>query len=392
MNVMRLQQYLARAGVTSRRKAEDLIRAGRVSINDKTAQIGAVVGENDVVRMDGERVRLPQRTVVIMLNKPKGYTTTHEDKHAEKLVYELVPEHLGLHSVGRLDKDTEGLLLLTNDGELTQFLSHPRNQIPKLYRAWSKRGRLSEEDCRKLTQGVMLGDGLAKAVEARAAKEGVKLVLTEGKKREVRRMLGNIGHPVERLVRLAVGPIELGELGLGEWRYLSPEEVRLLKHNAPVQGLRPPSERRTSRPQVRAARGKHEAKPPREKTGIKKTSSRTSFLAKTAGSARKADSSPNKPWQEQPRAPKPKRSFGPGEAVRKPKPENPLARGKAQQQPRPSRKKQPEQGQDSRPVSQKPTRAVQSSREHLSSRKGVGTNQRSANRSSHPGPRRTNKK
>lgn len=225
---MRLQQFLARAGVTSRRKAEDLIRAGRVTINEQVASIGAVVQPGDIVRLDGERVRMPQKKVVIALHKPKGYTTTHEDEHAEKIVYELVPKHPGLHAVGRLDKDTEGLLLLTNDGHLTQHLTHPRNQVPKLYRAWCKNGRVSQKACQQLVQGVVLGDGLAQALEAHPARNGVKLVLTEGRKREVRRMLNKVGYPVERLVRLAVGPIELGELEAGEWRYLTPDEIKLL--------------------------------------------------------------------------------------------------------------------------------------------------------------------
>ncbi|MDX2005718.1 MAG: pseudouridine synthase [Meiothermus sp.] len=250
---MRLQQYLARSGVTSRRKAEELIRAGRVTINNQVAELGAVVGERDVVRLDGERVRMPTRSVVIALNKPKGYTTTHEDEHAEKLVYQLVPEHPGLHSVGRLDKDTEGLLLLTNDGNLTQKLTHPSNEVPKLYRVWSKKGRLSVLECQRLIEGLMLGDGFAKAVEAVPTKEGAKLVLTEGRKREVRRMLGKLGHPVERLVRLAVGVIELGELKPGEYRYLEPPEVQLLMEGAAPPKLRKPTpaakQRRAPKPQ-----------------------------------------------------------------------------------------------------------------------------------------------
>jgi 23S rRNA pseudouridine2605 synthase len=236
---MRLQQYLARAGVTSRRKAEELIRAGRISVNDQVADIGAAVGETDIVRMDGERIRLPQKVIVIALHKPKGFTTTHEDHHADRLVYDLVPEYPGLHSVGRLDKDTEGLLLLTNDGNLTQFLSHPSNQIPKLYRAWTKRGKVSYPDCARLQEGVLLSDGLAKAVQASPAKDGVKLVLAEGRKREVRRMLGKLGYPVERLVRLAVGPIELGDMAAGEWRYLVPEEVELLRKPFVVKAKTP---------------------------------------------------------------------------------------------------------------------------------------------------------
>lgn len=264
---MRLQQFLARSGITSRRKAEDLIRAGRVAVNGQTAQIGTVVQESDSVTLDGERVRLPHKTVVILLHKPKGYTATHEDEHAEKLVYELVPEHPGLHSVGRLDKDTEGLLLLTNDGNLTQLLTHPRNEVPRLYRAWSKRGKVSEEDCRKLVEGVMLSDGLARALEARPAKDGVKLVLAEGRKREVRRMLGKIKHPVVRLVRLAVGPVELGELEAGDWRYLSAEEIEFLraslrsgkKAKRPMLGSKvEPSHKTTRQAGSKEARAEHQ--------------------------------------------------------------------------------------------------------------------------------------
>jgi len=232
MVVMRLQQFLARAGVASRRKAEELIRAGRVTINQQVAMIGAVVQPGDIVRLDGERVHTPQKNVVIALHKPRGYTTTHKDQHAEKLVYELVPKHPGLHAVGRLDKDTEGLLLLTTDGQLTQRLTHPRYQVPKLYRAWCKNGRVSQEACRHLVQGVLLEDGLAKALVAHPAKGGVRLVLAEGRKREVRRMLNKLGYPVERLLRLAVGPVELGDLEAGEWRYLSPEEIEQLYTSA----------------------------------------------------------------------------------------------------------------------------------------------------------------
>lgn len=242
MVCMRLQQFLARAGIASRRKAEDLIRSGRVSINNQVVGIGAVVQTGDIVRLDGERVRMPQKNVVIALHKPKGYTTTHEDEHAEKLVYELVPKHPGLHSVGRLDKDTEGLLLLTNDGHLTQLLTHPRNQVRKLYRAWCKRGRVSKEACQQLVQGVMLGDGLARALEAQPVKDGIKLVMTEGRKREVRRMLSKVGYPVERLIRLAVGPIELGDLEAGTWRYLTPEEIKLLYASAGLAQMRKPAQ------------------------------------------------------------------------------------------------------------------------------------------------------
>jgi len=232
---MRLQQFLARAGVASRRKAEDLIREGRVTINDQIAGIGSSVSESDVVCLDGERVRLPEKKVVIALHKPVGVTTTKSDPHAERTVYQLVPDVPGLHPVGRLDKDSEGLLLLTNDGDLTLKLTHPRYGVRKVYRAWCKQGRVSEADCKRLVEGVELDDGLAQALEAEPTQEGARIVMAEGKKREVRRMLGRLGYPVTRLVRLQVGPIKLGKLNPGEWRYLTPEEVGLLQGQKPLK-------------------------------------------------------------------------------------------------------------------------------------------------------------
>lgn len=286
MEGMRLQQFLARAGIASRRKAEDLIRAGRVTINHQVAAIGARVGSGDLVMLDGERVRQPHKKVVIALNKPLDYTTTHEDKHAQKLVYDLVPKHPGLHAIGRLDKDTEGLLLLTNDGDLTQLLTHPRNQVPRLYRVWSQRGRVNKETCRRLIQGVMLEDGLARALEATPTHDGVRLVLAEGRKREVRRMLGKVGHPVKRLVRLAVGPMGLGELEVGAWRYLSSQEIRLLRSISQPARARKPAQTQpqkpldshgqrasTARPKAATARPSAAArsKPPSPKTGVRGT-------------------------------------------------------------------------------------------------------------------------
>lgn len=390
---MRLQQYLARAGVASRRKAEELIRAGRVSINDQVAEVGATVGQGDTVRLDGERVRLPQKTVTIALNKPKGYTTTHEDAHAERLVYELVPEHPGLHSVGRLDKDTEGLLLLTNDGELTQFLSHPKNAVPKLYRAWSKRGRLSEEDCRRLEEGVMLGDGVAKALEVRPAKEGATLVLTEGRKREVRRMLGRVGHPVLRLVRLAVGPVELGELGSGEWRYLSADEVRVLYANAPVAWLK----RRSEKPRAQTQGGNTPASSTR-KSGTREGPSGSNTGPASKGKAARDPSRRirRECFQAEDRSRSSGTRGGSGDSPRG------SARGK------PAQRGMSESGKGSNPAfqGQKPQgerggskaargggrRTVESSREHLSGRGRPGSDQRAADRSAHPRTRRANKK
>ncbi|WP_353513825.1 pseudouridine synthase [Thermus sp. LT1-2-5] len=224
---MRLQAFLARAGVASRRKAEALIREGLVRVNGVVAHLGQKVGLEDVVEVAGKRVVLPER-VILALHKPKGYTTTRLDPHAQRTVYELVPDIPGLHPVGRLDRDSEGLLLFTNDGELTFRLTHPRHGVQKVYRVWTEGGTLPEGVCRRLLQGVRLEDGPAKALACRPAPGGALLTLAEGKKREVRRMLKAVGYPVKRLLRVQVGPIRLGNLPPGKWRRLSPEEEKAL--------------------------------------------------------------------------------------------------------------------------------------------------------------------
>lgn len=226
--MMRLQAFLARAGVGSRRKAEALIREGRVRVNGEVAHLGQRVGPGDVVEVDGKRVEPPRERVVLALHKPKGYTTTRFDPHAAHTVYELLPEIPGLHPVGRLDRDSEGLLLFSNDGALTFRLTHPRHGVRKVYRVWTERGTLPEAVCRKLVQGVVLEDGPAKALACRPAPGGAFLTLAEGRKREVRRMLLAVGYPVKRLLRVQMGPIRLGNLPPGRWRRLSEEEVAAL--------------------------------------------------------------------------------------------------------------------------------------------------------------------
>lgn len=225
---MRLQAFLARAGVGSRRQAEALIRQGRVRVNSEVAQLGTKVAPGDVVEVDGRRVEAPAERVVLALHKPRGYTTTRHDPHAAHTVYELLPKIPGLHPVGRLDRDSEGLLLLTNDGDLTHRLTHPRFGVRKVYRVWTEGGTLPKEVCRRLLLGVDLEDGPAKALACRPAPGGAVLVLAEGRKREVRRMLQRVGYPVRRLLRLQVGPIRLGDLPPGKWRRLSEREVQAL--------------------------------------------------------------------------------------------------------------------------------------------------------------------
>lgn len=232
---LRLQTFLARAGVASRRKAEELIRQGRVRVNGAVATLGQKVSPKDVVEVDGKRVEPLAERVVLALHKPRGYTTTRHDPHAQKTVFDLLPNIPGLHPIGRLDRDSEGLLLFTNDGSLTLRLTHPRYGVKKVYRVYTERGTLPRSVCQRLLEGVELEDGLARAIACRPAPGGALLTLAEGRKREVRRMLQVVGYPVTRLVRLQVGPIHLGHLPPGKWRRLSPEEVEALLRETSVE-------------------------------------------------------------------------------------------------------------------------------------------------------------
>ncbi|WP_114313978.1 pseudouridine synthase [Thermus caldifontis] len=232
---LRLQTFLARAGVASRRKAEELIRQGRVRVNGALATLGQKVSPKDVVEVDGKRVEPLAERVVLALNKPRGYTTTRHDPHAQKTVFDLLPPIPGLHPIGRLDRDSEGLLLFTNDGSLTLRLTHPRYGVKKVYRVYTERGTLPRSVCQRLLEGVELEDGLARAIACRPAPGGALLTLAEGRKREVRRMLKKVGYPVKRLLRLQVGPIRLGQLPPGKWRRLSPEEVEALFQETSVE-------------------------------------------------------------------------------------------------------------------------------------------------------------
>ena len=224
----RLQKYLARAGVASRRKAEELIRAGRVTVDGRVARLGERVEPGAEVRVDGEVVRPPKERVVIALNKPRGYATTRDDPHAERTVFDLLPDVPGLTYVGRLDKESEGLLLFTNWGELAHRLTHPRYQVEKVYRVYTKRGTVPRRLLNRLRAGVVEGGERLFAKRAEPAPGGALITLTEGKKREVRRMMRAIGYPVSRLVRLSFGPVALSGLAPGRYRRLSEEEVRRL--------------------------------------------------------------------------------------------------------------------------------------------------------------------
>ena len=225
----RLQKFLARAGVASRRKAEDLIRAGRVTVNGDAAVLGQKVAGEEI-RVDGNIVDKPEQTVTYMLNKPAGYLSTVQDERGRPTVMDLVPPAPGLHPVGRLDKDSEGLLLLSNDGELTLQLTHPRFEHEKTYRVWCRQGALDAGALAALEGGVTLDDGPAKALVAKLAEGGCTVVLAEGRNRQVRRMLAAVGYAVTRLQRTRVGGLELGGLGSGDYRKLTDADLAKLRY------------------------------------------------------------------------------------------------------------------------------------------------------------------
>jgi len=236
---MRLQKFLSRAGVASRREAEGIMAQGRVKVNGRRVVTpgSKVVPGRDRVEVDGREVRLdPTRWLV--LNKPRGTLTTRKDPQGRPTVYSLLPDGSdSLRYVGRLDMNTEGLLIFTNDGDAVHGLLHPSSEVSREYRAWV-RGIPSVRTVERLAQGVKLEDGLARPEEVRVLRASeekgaiVSLVLREGRKREVRRLLKAVGHPVRRLRRVRFGPLRLTDLKPGEWRELSLSEVRALRRAA----------------------------------------------------------------------------------------------------------------------------------------------------------------
>jgi 23S rRNA pseudouridine2605 synthase len=225
----RVHKVLARAGVASRRRCEELIEEGRVEINGVVVELGARVDvEHDIVTVDGAFVPLAPDAVYYLLNKPSGHVTTAHDPQGRPTVVELVPAEPRVVPVGRLDLDTEGLLLLTNDGELTHRLTHPSFGVEKEYLA-EVEGTPSRAALRRLREGVELDDGLTAPAKVSLAPPNVlRLVIHEGRNRQVRRMCSAVGHPVRRLVRVRIGPLAIGTLAPGTWRALDGAEVRAL--------------------------------------------------------------------------------------------------------------------------------------------------------------------
>jgi len=245
MSMERLQKVMAAAGIASRRASEELIAQGRVTVNGDVAELGRKVdAARDDIRLDGERVNVDVDLVHVMLNKPQGVVSTADDPEGRPTVTDLVTLPQRLFPVGRLDIDSEGLLLLTNDGELTNALLHPSSQVPKVYVALV-RGTVKDRTVARLREGIELDDGLARpteleVLESQRDRTLVQLTMTEGRKREVRRMMAEVSHPVIRLARVAFAGVELGNLGQGNWRFLTQQEIGRL--HAAVEGRTGPPE------------------------------------------------------------------------------------------------------------------------------------------------------
>jgi 23S rRNA pseudouridine2605 synthase len=225
---VRLNAYLARAGVASRRGADHLVRAGRVRVNGEVAGLATFVGERDRVEVDGRPVDL-EPPAYVLLHKPAGVVTTTRDPQGRPTVIGLVEHDLRVVPVGRLDADTTGVLLLTNDGPLAHRLMHPRYEVEKVYEA-EVEGEPSDEVLRRLAEGVELEDGRTAPARVRRLGRGrIELAVHEGRKHQVKRMCEAVGHPVRRLHRSSYAGLTVAGLAPGEWRELSEDEVARLR-------------------------------------------------------------------------------------------------------------------------------------------------------------------
>ncbi|HEX8829675.1 MAG TPA: pseudouridine synthase, partial [Longimicrobium sp.] len=276
---VRLQAFLAHAGIASRRAAEELIASGRVFVNGESVTAPGIKVRPgvDEIQVEGQTVEV-QPITWIALHKPKGYVTTRDDQYGRKTVYDLLPERYhGLFHVGRLDRDSEGIILLTNDGTLANRMLHPSFGVTKEY--WADvEGKPTAEEMHRLTEGVDDAGEILKAESVRRLHQTgehehrLSIVLVEGKNREVRRMLDAVGHPVNRLIRRRFGPVALGELKPGKWRVITEAELAGLRrkpkaaasaeHGDTADAAESPG---GDRPPRRATHGAYSESPPAKK-------------------------------------------------------------------------------------------------------------------------------
>lgn len=237
MEKIRLQKLLADAGCCSRRKAEELIRGGRVYVNGRKAVLGDKANDKDVIQLDGERIHIDKRRrkIYLMLNKPRGYVTTNSDELGRRTVMDLVRDvDDRVYPIGRLDRNSEGLLLFTNDGDFANMIMHPSRHISKTYRV-TVPSTVTEEQLTALSAGVTLDDGtktLPAHVETEldtAERSVLRITIFEGRNRQIRRMCEAVGLEVARLRRTSIGPVKLGMLKPGTYRELTKEELRSLR-------------------------------------------------------------------------------------------------------------------------------------------------------------------
>ncbi|SPF68923.1 Rsu family of pseudouridine synthase signature [Propionibacterium ruminifibrarum] len=231
---IRLQKVLSQAGVASRRASEIMIDEGRVEVNGRivTEQGMRVDPERDTIRVDGARIPAPRRHMYLLLNKPRGVVSTMDESQDRGTLAQYVPRHQRLYHVGRLDTDTEGLIILTNDGEFAHRLAHPSYEVRKTYLVETE-GVMDSKTLRRLEKGLRLEDGPIKPDRVKLVSRGpsrtlVQITLHSGRNRIVRRMMDSVGHPVRRLARIGIGPVRLGDLASGDTRELTREELGTL--------------------------------------------------------------------------------------------------------------------------------------------------------------------